>query len=55
MQGIVQGIDSFLMNLESATLASLHAAGDFQDPTFNADVAFINAFMVNPFNYVPPA
>jgi hypothetical protein len=54
MQIFIGQVDKFLINLESATLASLQAAGDFQDPTFNADVVFINAFMANPLNYVPP-
>jgi hypothetical protein len=50
----IQETDSFLLNLETATLASLQAAGNFQDPTFNTDVVFINAFIANPLNYVPP-
>jgi hypothetical protein len=54
MQIFERQVDTFLLNLESATLASLQAAGDFQDPTFNADVAFINTFIANPLNYVPP-
>ncbi|HZV06821.1 MAG TPA: hypothetical protein VE999_17190 [Gemmataceae bacterium] len=53
-QVFIGQVDTFLLNLESATLASLHAAGNFQDPTFNSDVVFINAFMANPLNYVPP-
>jgi hypothetical protein len=54
MNVVIRVVDGFLINLENATLSALHAGGDFQDPTFNADVAFINAFMFNPLNYVPP-
>jgi hypothetical protein len=53
-QVFIGQVDTFLLNLESATLTSLHAAGNFQDPTFNSDVVFINAFMANPLNYIPP-
>lgn len=47
-------LDAFLVNLENATETALHAAGVFEDPTFNVDVAFVNSFMSDPLHYNPP-
>lgn len=50
----IQAVDSLLLNLERATLTSLLASGNVQDPTVLADAAVINAFVNNPLNYSPP-
>jgi hypothetical protein len=54
-QKLIRAVDSGLHDLEDATLSALHAVGDDQDPTFNGDVAFINAFTSDPLHYVPPS
>lgn len=55
MQQGIQQVNTFLLNLEDATLAALNTTGNFQDPTFLSDVAAINAFMSNPLHYTSPS
>jgi hypothetical protein len=55
MQAGIQQVNTFLLNLEDATLAALNTTGSFQDATFLSDVSAINAFMSNPLNYTPPS
>ena len=54
MQMGIQQVNSFLLGLEDATLASLNASGDAQNPTFLSNIAAVNAFMNSPLNYTPP-
>lgn len=53
-QVLIGSVDAFLLNIETATETALHAAGVFQDPTFNTDVVFLNAFLSDPLHYTPP-
>lgn len=55
MQEGIQQVNTFLLNLEGATLAALNTTGSLPDPTFLSDVAAINAFMNNPLNYTSPS
>lgn len=55
MQEGIQQVNTFLLNLEGATLAALNTTGSFQNPTFLSDVAAVNVFMSNPLHYTSPS